>query len=107
MNWFARTLVKSKYRDETRDTILNCGLKFSKRTSREERRDRISAEPVCLVRNSAEDRVSISKSVRPGRWFVTFAGSVGEEDVIELRVVYVKLMWTDSDNRTVFCKNIL
>ena len=107
MNWFACTLITSKYRDETRDTVLNCGLKFSKRTSGEERCDRISAEPVCLVRTSAEDRVSISKSVRPGRWFVTFAGSAGEEDVIELRVVYVKLIWTDSDNRTIFCRNIL
>lgn len=54
-----------------------------------------------FVRNSTEHGVAAAESVGPGGWLVAFGGGAGEEDIVEIWVVYMQLMGADSDYRAV------
>jgi hypothetical protein len=52
---------------------------------------------VLLVGYGAEDRVYIRKGVGPRWWFVPLGMRACEENVVEVRVIYMELMRADSD----------
>lgn len=56
--------------------------------------------------DGAEDGVPAAECVGPGWGFVAFAGSAGEEDIVEIGVIDVEFMGTDSYNWAGYCEQV-
>jgi hypothetical protein len=93
---FTGLLKSSKYGNEAGDVVLNGWFQFPEGGGRKERSDGIASKTVPIVGDSAEDGVSATEGMGPGWWLVAFVGGAGEEHVVEIGVVDVELMWTDS-----------
>jgi hypothetical protein len=80
---------------------LNQRFELAKGARRKERIKGVAAHSVLLVNHSAEYGIEVRESVRPSRWFISLTLRACEENIVEVRVIDVKLMRAYSNYGTV------
>ena len=93
-------MVVAEHGDKTGDVFLDERLEFANASRREVWTERGATNAVEILRSGAKHGAWVPESCSPCGRLVSF--SIGEKDVVEVRVVDVDLVRADADDRTFY-----